>query len=440
MKTVSLRAQINVRIVVTSALLLVIGGVIAIWQARQSVKTELDSSLNLAAKLIQINFHETSKPGKMDANAWLPHFVSLEQTRHLTIELHYPDGRAVNFSGRKADNNDSAPPKWFVNLLAAQSPRIEQNLTGVDGETLNLVIQADPEDEIAEAWRETLTFFTTLLVMTSLTFIAVNLLFNKTLTAIAIIVEALKGIEQGSYRQKLPEFATAEYDGIAKAINHLTTVLDDAQRENNALTLHTLQIQEEERQRLAKELHDELGQSLTAIKIMAATAKGDPAKTGEIAETVIAICDDLIAVVRSMMRNLHPLVLTELGLKAGLEDLLSQWSQRHPQLSVELECPDEVDDLNPNITIQIFRIVQEGLTNIVRHADAEQAVVSLAMTSPSRLQLNITDRGRGCSLPDTRKGFGLLGMRERIKSLNGKLEIKTRPNQGMAITADIPLT
>jgi two-component system, NarL family, sensor histidine kinase UhpB len=439
MQTVSLRTQINIRIVVTSAIILIIGGIIAIWQARQSVKTELDSSLNLAAQLIQINFHEAANYGGINTNGWLPQFVSLEQTRHLIIEIQQPGGHIVNFSGKRLTASEIEPPLWFTALISAQTPKIEKQLTNANGEKLSLIIQADPIDEIGEAWKESRAFFATLLMMTLITFIAVNLLFNKTLNAITVIVDTLKAIEQGHYQHKLPEFSTLEYDSIARAINHMTGVLDEAHRENKALTLHTLQIQEEERQHLAKELHDELGQSLTAIKIMAATAKSNHAKTEEIAETIISVCDHLITVVRSMMRNLHPLVLTELGLKASLEDLLNHWSQRDAQLGITLQCPDTVDHLKPNITIQVFRIVQECLTNIIRHAKADKADVTLEMTSKNMLRLTVTDQGQGCSLSETQKGFGLLGMRERVKSLDGELVIKTEPNQGMTITADIPI-
>ncbi|MBK8816161.1 MAG: histidine kinase [Methylococcaceae bacterium] len=439
MKTVSLRTQINIRIVVTSAIILIFGGIIAIWQARQSVKTELDSSLNLAAQLIQINFHEAANSGSINANAWLPRFVSLEQTRHLIIEIRQPDGQIVNFSGKRITASEVQPPHWFIALISAQSPKIEQQLTDANGEKLSLIIQADPIDEIGEAWQESRMFFATLLMMTLITFIAVNLLFNKSLMAITVIVDSLKAIEQGHYRQKLPEFSTQEYDNIARAINHMTGVLDDTHRENKALTLHTLQIQEEERQHLAKELHDELGQSLTAIKIMAATAKADQTKTEEIAHTIISVCDHLITVVRSMMRNLHPLVLTELGLKASLEDLLNHWSQRYPQLALTLQCPDAVDRLKQNVTIQVFRIVQECLTNIIRHANAHEAKVTLEITTNNVLRLIVSDYGQGCSLAEMQKGFGLLGMRERVKSLDGELAIKTEPNQGMTITADIPI-
>jgi two-component system sensor histidine kinase UhpB len=275
--------------------------------------------------------------------------------------------------------------------------------------------------------------------MTAITFITVNLLFDKTLKTIGIIVESLIAIERGNYQQKLPDFSTQEYDSIAKAINHTADVLDATHKENSALSRHSLQIQEDERQYLAKELHDELGQSLTAIKVMATTTKNDQANSAQIADTIISVCDHLITVVRSMMRNLHPLVLTELGLKASLEDLLNHCAQRHPELSITLDCADVVDKLEQKITIQVFRIVQECLTNIIRHAKATEVTIHLEINPEKTLQLEIVDDGQGCLLSETKKGFGLLAIRERIKSLDGELNIQTAQQQGMKITAFIPL-
>lgn len=437
--TLSLRYQINLRIVLTSIIILILGGIIAIWQARLSVKTELDSSLNLAVQLIQLNFQSEPKHGTVDVDAWLPRFVSLEQTRHLTIQLKQPTGNIVNFAAKSTPVSNTAPPQWFVQLISAQSPKIEQQLTNADAKPISLIIQANPIDEISEAWKESCAFFATLFIMTAITFITVNLLFNKTLKAIGIIVDSLIAIEQGDYQQKLPDFSTQEFDSIAKAINHTADVLDATHKENSALSRHTLQIQEDERQHLAKELHDELGQSLTAIKVMATTTKNDKANSTQIADTIISVCDHLITVVRSMMRNLHPLVLIELGLKASLEDLLNHWSQRHPELSLTLLCPDTVDSIEHKITIQVFRIVQECLTNIIRHAQASEATIHLEMASEKMLHLEITDNGQGCTLTETKKGFGLLAIRERIKSLGGELHIQTGQQQGMKITASIPL-
>ncbi len=435
----SLRLQINIRIILTSIAILVLSGSVAIWQARSAVSKEIKSSLNLSAQLIKLNFPQ-SETNAVDVSAWLPRFVSLEQTRHLKIQLKEPTGQIVRFTGGHPPvPTADMPPQWFINLVSAQYPKVEQQLATTDGKQITLMIQADPLDEITEAWHESCSFFISLLALTLITFLVVNLVFNRAFKAIALIVDGLKAIEQGDYQQKLPEFSTQEYDDIAKTINHMTDVLAASHQENRALALHSLEIQEEERQHLSQELHDELGQSLTAIKVMAATAKNPKADTGQIADAIIAICDHLIAVVRSMMRNLHPLVLAELGLKATLEDLVNHWSNRSPSLLLKLNCANEVDGMGQKITIQIFRIVQECVTNIMRHAEATQATIDLDITSGNLLQLRISDNGLGCKLENLKTGFGLLGIRERIHSLGGTLTINTQPNQGMNINASIPL-
>ncbi|MGR8981689.1 MAG: sensor histidine kinase, partial [Gammaproteobacteria bacterium] len=200
-------------------------------------------------------------------------------------------------------------------------------------------------------------------------------------------------------------------------------------------------IQEDERQRLAQELHDELGQSLTAIKVMAVTTARQNADIKQTTEAIVKISDHLMTVVRSMMHQLHPLVLTELGLKAAIEDLMSHWASRHTELSLNLECTEQVEGLNQKITIQIFRVVQECLTNIVRHAEADQASIMIQIDHDpeDRLRLEVRDNGQGCVDGNIKTGFGLLGMKERILSLGGEFSISTRPQHGMRIVASIPL-
>ncbi len=95
--------------------------------------------------------------------------------------------------------------------------------------------------------------------------------------------------------------------------------------------------------------------------------------------------------------------------------------------------------MGQKITIQIFRIVQECVTNIVRHAEATEATIDLDITSGNLLQLRVSDNGLGCDMETLKTGFGLLGMRERIHSLGGTLSINTQPEQGMRINATIPL-
>lgn len=435
----SLRYQIIFRILLSSLCILVLGGAMAIWQARQAVEKEVDSSVHLALQLITLGVADGPVFQKADD---LSRFSALQQTRHLSMQLQKPDGERIHFAGESLPSHpEDMPPAWFIRWVKGDYPQVEHQLKTRDGQLLTLIIQPQPLDEITEVWQESVAFFASISLLTLLTFLAVNLVFNKSLKSIAVIVEALRVIETGQYRQQLPAFSTQEFDSIAKAINHMTVELEKTRQENRALTQHSLAIQEEERQRLSQELHDEFGQSLTAIKVMAVTATHKQTDTGKITASIIEICDHLMLVVRSMMQQLHPLVLTELGLKATLEEMVNHWSERNPDLDLTIACDDEVDDLDKAVTIQVFRVIQECLTNVLRHAHAGRVGITLDKLNQPQplLRLKVQDDGQGCDLKTVSRGFGLLGIKERIKSLDGELSIQSQPGAGMTITAWIPL-
>lgn len=451
----SLRYQIIFRILLSALCILVLGGAMAIWQARQAVEKEVDSSVHLALQLIALGVADGPVFQKPDD---LSRFGALQQTRHLSIQLQKADGERIHFAGESQPSHpEEMPPAWFIRWVKGDYPQVEHQIKTRDGQLLTLIIQPQPLDEITEVWQESVAFFASISLLTLLTFLAVNLVFNKSLKSIAVIVDALRVIETGQYRQQLPAFSTKEFDSIVKAINHMTVELEKAQQENRALTQHSLAIQEEERQWLSQELHDEFGQSLTAIKVMAVTAAKQQADSsnisddrqvcgnssevsGTITASIVDICDHLMLVVRSMMQQLHPLVLTELGLKATLEEMVNHWSERNPGLDLTIACDDEVDDLDKAVTIQVFRVIQECLTNVVRHSRAERVSIALESLDQPKplLRLKVCDDGQGCDLKTLSRGFGLLGIKERIKSLDGELSIESQPGAGMSITAWIP--
>ena len=227
----SLRYQINLRIALTSIIVLIAGGVITVWEARQSVKAELDSSLNLATQLIQHNFTNGAQQGAGAMDNWLPGVISTEQTEHLSIQLKQPDGNTVNFAAEQKKSTETTPPSWFVQLVSAQSSVVEQQLTDAKGKHAKIIIRAEPMAEISEAWKESCAFLATLAFMTGIILLSVNLLFNKTIKPIADIVAVLRVIEQGYYQQKLPTFPTEEYNNIASAINHMVDVMAETSQE-----------------------------------------------------------------------------------------------------------------------------------------------------------------------------------------------------------------
>ena len=422
-----------------SVCIMLLGGVVAIFQARNAVNKEVESSINLALQLIKLGLSSVPN-ASIDETDWAFRLNALQQTRHLRIQLQDSSGRLIDIAeGKQSIAQQNMPPRWFSELVSSGYPVVEYQIKTKNNNVLTLIFHANPMDEITEVWQETLVFFMTIATLVLLTFLVLHRVFNKTLQSIDTIVDALELIETGEYRKKLPHFFIQEYNSIAKAINHMTDVLDQIRQQNKALTQHSLKIQEEERQRLSQELHDELGQSLTAIKVMAVTAAHKAADTPQINQSIADICDHLMTVVRSMMQQLHPLILTELGFKATLEDLVEHWQERNPALTVQLDCEDVVNTMQHTTTIQLFRVIQECLTNINRHAHASHVKISLSVdpNNSDLLLVQIADNGQGCTIDNVATGFGLLSMKERIKSLDGDFSIHSHPGEGMTVNISV---
>jgi two-component system sensor histidine kinase UhpB len=190
---------------------------------------------------------------------------------------------------------------------------------------------------------------------------------------------------------------------------------------------------------MSRELHDEMGQSLTAVKAMSVAVKHPNAKIDEIADSIIEICNHLSGVVRSMMRTLHPLSLTDLGLVATLTDLVNEWKRRHPSLEIDLDAHDSLDMLDDEVAIHVYRIIQESLTNVVRHARANHALVSIkkhSVKDENEVVIRVEDDGIGGATEG--EGFGILAMRERVESMGGKFLFESAPGQGVRIRVWMP--
>ncbi len=243
----SLRFQITLRVLFFAILIIILGGSMAIWQARKAVHQEVDSSIHLALRLIHAGFADQLVVDIKSAD-WIHRLDTLQTIRHLTIHLQTPSGKQLDVVGKQSPPNKKQPPTWFVRLVNSDYPETVYPVTTQSGHPLILVIRANSLDEITEVWQETITFFMMLCLMVLLTFLAVHLVLNKSFQAIDRIVPTLKCIEQGQYQHTLPHFSTAEYNTIARAVNHLIEVLEETRLQNRALTQHSLQIQEEERQ------------------------------------------------------------------------------------------------------------------------------------------------------------------------------------------------
>ncbi len=222
--------------------------------------------------------------------------------------------------------------------------------------------------------------------------------------------------------------------------------------EGNRFLIHkSLAVQEEERRNLARELHDELGQCTTAIQadaeIIHDLSRQRDATIETSARAILDVSARIYDVVHSMMQRLRPGVLDDLGLVAALQEELDAWRGRHPDIECRFTVSGDLSALGEAINITVYRIVQESLTNIAKHAGASEVCIRLARFDgedgfegmPAGLLLSVSDNGRGMEAGVYGRGLGLIGMRERIEALNGHFLIRSEPGAGLTLEARIPI-
>lgn len=242
------------------------------------------------------------------------------------------------------------------------------------------------------------------------------------------------------YRQAQSELQARE---LAEA--RLAEVLT----QNRKLAQEQLRIQELERKHLARELHDQLGQYLNAIKLDAVSIcesdAGDRQSASSAAHSIIRSVDHVHGAVSDMIVRLRPVGLDELGLVAAIEHCLDHWRQRLPCTRFSLAVSGDVEALSEALTLTLYRLIQEGLTNIYKHASAQHAQVALERRLAGagdidELHLMVSDDGRGMQADAPTSRFGLSGMRERVEIVGGTFVLKSAPGRGLSFEACLPAT
>jgi two-component system sensor histidine kinase UhpB len=224
--------------------------------------------------------------------------------------------------------------------------------------------------------------------------------------------------------------------------------LAEALAENQRLAQQYLDTQEYERKALARDLHDELGQTINAIKLDAVAVREviplaeDAARRAAVA--MIENIDRVYAVVGGLIRELRPVGLDDLGVAAALEHCVSDWRQRLPSTRIHMSIESDLSGLDPARALALFRLVQESLTNVARHAQARRVDIRVVARrsegSAECIEVSIADDGRGANLDAPGRGLGLIGMRERTAAVGGSLARSSSPGAGFKVCATLPIT
>lgn len=445
----SLRVRLNILITLLFALILVAGSFYVINNARSAIKDEMQSVAKLTLQLLEIALQSNTGNSYEIQASVLQRIVNLESTRHLEIELKQTGNMDNMIPLRISPTITANAPGWFIRMVKPAPIEHRRIFRSSDTVYTEILIRANPSDEITEVWLETKGVLALLILFAVLANILVYISLGRGLAPIESILKGLDGIERGDYQLRLPKFKFPEFSRISEKFNNMAEVLQRSRDENKVLTQKSLAIQEEERRRLAQELHDEFGQSITAIKAIAAsigqTKNHNAELLGRSAMTISTFSDRMYEVARRMMRQLRPAILDEFGLISALQDMIDDWNTRHEDMFCHFEFKGKFEALGEEINISIYRIIQESLTNIVKHAKASDVTVCLTRLDKEKnadlfrnygIHLVIKDNGVGFEKP-THRGLGLLGMRERTEALQGCFTLKSEINQGVEITVSL---
>ena len=449
----SLRFRLNLLITLLSLAFILVVGTILVNDTRVSIRERVEAASRVTVQLLDtVIVSSALNPEMGPTHLVLQSFLgSLGYVRSSNIVLYDYYGKEIYRSPESTFKHDVHPPEWFVKLVQPKAEKVERRIRYG-----TLVVTSSAAGSIREAWsgfRQLmwvgLAFFLLLNTM-------VYLLLSHSLRPVNRILEAINRIEQGDLTTRLPTFALPEFDRIGHSLNRMAESLTaERQLEENRQLTHLIQKHiEDERRSLARELHDELGQYVTAIKTFAvgiankAKANSDGAGMSGIAsnaQVIVSAADQIYDGMHNIVRQLRPGALDNLGLAETLKDVVSSFQAQHPEIQIQLQLSENLEfgklqSLGETVSINLYRIVQESLNNALKYAQATKIDIRLTKSATGELQLSIKDNGIGMDVDavDQTTHFGLLGMRERVQALNGSFSIVASPNQGTTIDISVP--
>ena len=444
-----LRTRLNLVVAGLSAAFMTVLIAAEIQSTRASIREEVEAANRVASQLLGQLASLYSTIGGPDLA--LQFLQQLGRVRANEITLLAPTGEVLYRSPHATYKAGREAPGWFAHLLAPQVTNVIFPLRG----GVRLVIEPQTSRAVLDSWDDVtrLAIFGIgmLVIANALAFWSVA----RALEPFPVIADGLERIQRGDLAYRLPPLAGHEASTIGAAFNRMAQAVEDkVQAERHARDAEARleerremasladQRVEEERRLIAHELHDEFGQSVTAIRSLAlaiATRAGThDATTGDVARLISDEAARLYDAMHGLIPRLAPLSLDTLGLAASLENLIQDWQRRNPAVALTLrhELPP---DLGPSVTLAIYRIVQEGVINALRHARPSRIDIDIG-ADDRRIMVNVADDGTGMPMPWSKPGhFGLRGLTERVLQLGGSFDIANGAGGGARLTAMIPL-
>jgi len=455
---VSIRHQVLAAISAMLVVATLAAGTVAVINGRKAVEIEIEASMDFAEGYLRAlvqRIADENRLGDLDTRV----ARETEHLRHARVYIQDPGTPARLLKAtRGADDGDSTAldetPDWFEHIMMPVGGNEHSRLILIPKGQRTLILKGDPDDEIAEKWRELSALAVVVAIALALMVGAFYFVLGWILDPLVALARGLVALEAGERSQRLTLPRVQEVADIARKFNSLAASLDQARAENGELYRQIQSVQEDERREIARELHDEAGPCLfgitanaESINTVAGQLPADmAAQIRSRTREILSVTDRLKAMNRALLKRLHPVSMGKVPLAALIDDLIYDFERRHSDVQIVSSIGPLVRAYGEKIDLTVYRATQEALTNAIRHGQSTHIVVELHEEADTRnsaedagvvICLSVRDDGRGLK-PDAQAGFGLSAMRERVLSAGGSLTIDRLQPRGTAISIRIP--
>ncbi|MCW5622614.1 MAG: HAMP domain-containing protein [Burkholderiales bacterium] len=451
----NLKTHLMIRMALIAALCLVMAASYVLWAGERQVQRDLNRALDLIARQLEAQLIKIAAGfDRPDRFPYLDPLLEAGLPAGSCIRYTDTQGQVTQSSCRGSDNTHGVPA-WFAEGYRAifdPEREIDRDLYWRGDAYGRITIAADAQGQIANAWRN-VSALIGLAAMTVLALcVLVYFVMARALRPAREILLGIERLERGDLSARLPQFELIELRKVSAGFNRLAASLEQTIQERAELMRKLVNVQEEERRFLARELHDEFGQCLAAVNAIASgmvhtAERRCPELVGE-GERLARIGVHMMDMLRGMLQRLRPIGIEELGLVDSIKGLVAQW--RGGRTQIELEVIGNFDHLPEAISVSVYRLVQECLTNVSKHARATQVRIKLERhalppgasgRAEDGIDVLVEDNGvADASSFAVSPKLGLLGMRERVTALGGNLILQARQSNGLMVRALLPVT
>lgn len=448
----SIFLRFNLIVMFIFIIALIFGEIKILFDMRDKVHSEIQMTAKLMDYMVSSRLSGLQWQGIAEGKAPTPLQLSslfelhkLSNIHHLNIDFISPSGSLLDSNRQPQQVLPEFIPHWLIQFISpylVQQPIVNQ--IAIAGQPLgDIVISANIDSELIEIWTESnRTLFPLLLG-----FFAACVLI--TLLAAMVFRPAdrmlLQYRQTGTPPQKANKHASFKFKQLFKVNEEFEAVsaqLGNHYQQLDRLNQKLVQLQEQERKHLSAELHDEIGQHLSALRFDIASLKrvDQLADVHKVAQDIDKASLKMLDVVRMILQRLRPPSLEQVGLVGSLQELTAEWQLRYQQHDLKFQMFGTCFVMEDPLTqLTIYRIIQECLTNISRHAGDNLTVDILLTCNTTNINIIVSDNGKGFDPQHVKLRHGLTGMKERVELMQGKMTLFSEPNSGTRLEFLFPL-